>query len=182
MNFSGLIPELQEAGRYLDRVVHDSGLQGRVTSTVRTRGDQEKLYRKYLAGQSQFPATPPGQSAHEYGWAFDYVVSPYEYQTDVGLFWRDQMGGVWTPKDVVHFEYPGFAPPPTVDSIRDTPFFVDLLDFASSFIPGVGEIELGEMVAQWIDPIPDSKNTLEAKISRFLRSPIGSMYLAWKNS
>jgi len=50
---------------------------------------------------------PPGFSAHEYGEAFDYVVSPYEYQSDVGAYWVS-MGGEWGgAHDMVHFELPG---------------------------------------------------------------------------
>jgi hypothetical protein len=50
---------------------------------------------------------PPGSSAHEYGEAFDYLVSPEQYQQDVGLTWVD-WGGEWGgAKDVVHFELPG---------------------------------------------------------------------------
>jgi hypothetical protein len=50
---------------------------------------------------------PPGASAHEYGEAFDYVVTPNDYQPDVGATWQS-WGGVWGgKKDVVHFELPG---------------------------------------------------------------------------
>lgn len=50
---------------------------------------------------------PPGFSAHEYGWAFDLVVSPFDAIYDVGYTW-EQWGGAWGgKKDVVHFELPG---------------------------------------------------------------------------
>jgi hypothetical protein len=51
---------------------------------------------------------PPGHSAHEYGWAFDMVASTTEDLHDLGTVWV-QWGGVWSPTDEVHFEYPGFS-------------------------------------------------------------------------
>jgi len=59
-----------------------------------------------LAGQAGYPVAPPGYSAHEYGLAFDLVVSPMEALADVGYTWRE-WGGAWNPTDAVHFELPG---------------------------------------------------------------------------
>ncbi len=104
-----LIPELQQPARDLVDAAGAAGLLPRVTSTVRTYSQQRRLYNRYLAGFSQFPAAPPGRSAHEYGWAFDIVVSPFDALTDVGTYW-ETLGGVWggRGRDPVHFEYPGF--------------------------------------------------------------------------
>jgi len=110
-SLNGVLPDLVEAWRYLDQVVHASGLRGSLTSTVRTKAEQQRLYDRYVAGRAQFPAAPPGQSAHEFGYAVDYKVTPYAYQPDVGDYWV-QMGGVWHASDAVHFEYPGFVAPP----------------------------------------------------------------------
>jgi hypothetical protein len=102
-----LVDELREPARELDAAVWASGLQGRFTSTYRSRSEQERLYRAYISGRHHFPVAPPGSSAHEYGEAFDYLVSPAEYQSDVGLTWVE-WGGEWGGKaDVVHFELPG---------------------------------------------------------------------------
>ena len=102
-----LVDELRDAARELDAAVWASGLQGRFTSTYRARSEQERLYRAYIAGRHPFPVAPPGSSAHEYGEAFDYLVSPREYQSDVGETWVS-WGGEWGGKeDVVHFELPG---------------------------------------------------------------------------
>jgi hypothetical protein len=49
---------------------------------------------------------PPGLSAHEFGLAFDMVVSPMAALADVGSVWID-WGGGWNGADAVHFEYPG---------------------------------------------------------------------------
>jgi len=102
-----LVDELREPARQLDAAVWASGLSGRFTSTYRSRAEQERLYRAYISGRHNFPVAPPGSSAHEYGEAFDYLVSPPEYQSDVGLTWVE-WGGEWGGAgDVVHFELPG---------------------------------------------------------------------------
>ena len=105
-SFEALDPGLADDARALDSVVYQSGLQGRFTSGLRTRAEQTRLYNRFLAGQSQFPAAPPGASAHEYGWAFDYVVVPEAYQTAVGQFWAS-FGLGWSESDAIHFELPG---------------------------------------------------------------------------
>jgi hypothetical protein len=102
-----LVDELRDAAIALDAAVWESGLQGRFTSTRRSHSEQERLYRAYIAGRHPFPVAPPGSSAHEYGEAFDYLVTPSSYQRDVGLTWVD-WGGEWGgASDVVHFELPG---------------------------------------------------------------------------
>jgi hypothetical protein len=105
-SLDGLDAGLADAARALDSAVHASGLQGRFSSTIRTSAEQKRLYDRFLAGQSQFPAVPPGFSTHEYGLAFDYVVSPWDYQPDVGALWLS-WGGAWSASDLVHFELPG---------------------------------------------------------------------------
>jgi len=94
----------------------EAGLSPRVTSTLRTRAEQTRLYRRFLAGMSPLPAAPPGSSAHEFGFALDVVVTPYEALSDLGAYWED-LGGIWGGRfnDPVHFEFPGFKAPP-VDS------------------------------------------------------------------
>jgi len=89
-----------------------AGLQPRVTSTRRSRREQNFLYRRFLAGQSQYPVAPPGSSAHEYGLAFDVVVQPYGALSDLGNRW-EELGGVWGGRfgDPIHFEPPGFSRP-----------------------------------------------------------------------
>ncbi len=105
--FDELSPELADFARALVDAAGVAGLQPRVTSTVRTRSQQARLYRGYLANPGRaYPVAPPGYSAHEYGEAFDLVVSPMEALADVGYTWQ-QWGGGWNPADAVHFELPG---------------------------------------------------------------------------
>jgi D-alanyl-D-alanine carboxypeptidase len=105
-SLNDLVPELQEFARALVDAAGSAGLQPRITSTLRTRSEQGRLYRRFLAGASGFPVVPPGYSAHEYGEAFDMVVSPMDALADVGYTWQ-QWGGGWNPSDAVHFELPG---------------------------------------------------------------------------
>jgi hypothetical protein len=79
-----------------------------VTSARRTRRQQEVLYRAYLAGKNNgLPATPPGQSSHELGLAFDMARPNHEPLTDPYLPWLGEewirQGGTWWAGDPVHF-------------------------------------------------------------------------------
>lgn len=107
--FEDLISDLQGPAADLLQAAGEAGLQPRVTSTRRSQAAQTKLYRRWLSGLSNLPAAPPGTSAHEYGFAFDMVVTPWEALSDVGYTWQS-WGGIWTEKDPVHFQFPGFDP------------------------------------------------------------------------
>lgn len=107
-SISALIPELQPFAQALVDLAGRAGVQPRVTSTRRSRSQQERLYAAYLRGESQYPVAPPGTSSHEYGWAFDMVADSRENLHDLGFVWQ-KWGGDWSPKDEVHFQYPGFS-------------------------------------------------------------------------
>ena len=110
-----LQPDLQPWARALVDAAGAAGLQPRVTSTFRSHADQVRLYRRYLAGGSPYPANRPGTSSHEYGWAFDVVVSPMSALSELGALW-ESWGGVWGGRpqragsqyDPIHFEFPGW--------------------------------------------------------------------------
>src|SRR5260370_16951823 len=114
--FEDLIPELQEAERQLLQAAGEAGLQHRVTSTRRSATQQARLYRRWLAGLSPLPAAPPGTSAHEFGYAFDMVVSPFEALSDVGYTWHQSGGVCPTSRAPLPFEFPlslhPLSPPP----------------------------------------------------------------------
>lgn len=105
-----LIEALQPFAQRLVHLAGVAGVQPRVTSTLRSRSQQQRLYAAYLRGESKYPVAPPGTSAHEFGWAFDMIADSPEDLHDLGTVWR-QWGGVWSPTDEVHFEYPGFRRP-----------------------------------------------------------------------
>jgi len=75
-----------------------------VSSTYRTHSQQAELYRRYLAGLTDYPAAPPGQSYHEYGRAFD-VVAPWYILRRMGQVW-ESWGGTWGGhfRDPIHFQ------------------------------------------------------------------------------
>ncbi len=93
---------LLEVGRYYDsRLV--------VTSGFRDLSKQRELYEKWLSGQSQIPAAPPGKSLHNYGLAFDLARLGLDPMEDRLLQWLgslwDQVGGQWgQSRDPVHFQ------------------------------------------------------------------------------
>jgi len=79
-----------------------------VTSARRSSTDQQRLYARYLRGESKLPAAPPGRSAHEFGLAFDLARLGVDAKTDPFLI---ALGEVWSyyggrhggRQDPVHF-------------------------------------------------------------------------------
>jgi hypothetical protein len=100
-----LAPGLQPYAYALVDTAAQSGWAPRVTSTRRSRREQSFLYRRFLAGLSNYPAAPPGRSAHELGLAIDIIVTPYEALNELGSLW-ESWGGRWggRGKDPIHFE------------------------------------------------------------------------------
>lgn len=135
--FEDLIPDLQGPARAIVQAAGAAGLLPQVTSTRRSHQAQERLYRRWQAGLQPLPVAPPGTSAHEFGYAFDMVVSPWSALADVGYTWQT-WGGVWgSDRDPVHFEYPGFAPPAATENIIQTAasWFNDLPWYVQIWIP-----------------------------------------------
>lgn len=102
-----LVPELQDAANQLFEVATQSGLRPRVTSVRRGIIKQAQLYELRQFGQWPYPVAPPGRSAHNYGWAFDMVVDPYEALGELGALWQSWGGTYGGVADRVHFEAPG---------------------------------------------------------------------------
>jgi hypothetical protein len=118
----------------------------RVTSTLRSHAEQTRLYRRYQQGLQALPVAPPGTSAHEFGYALDMVVSPFEYLSDVGAFWQG-MGGVWGGQfnDPVHFEFPGFKNR-SAEPVKSSDPIYRLIDFASGWLPWIGPAQLADTI------------------------------------
>jgi hypothetical protein len=102
----GLSPVLRPAAEYLLAVARAYGLHPTVTSAVRSRAEQQRLFDRYRAGQSKYPAAPPGRSAHEYGMALDAVVPESEWPLWNAI--RSAIGFHWDASDIVHSEVPGW--------------------------------------------------------------------------
>ena len=98
---------LKDACLELQKAVSDAGGIPTITSTLRTRAEQQFLWDRYQRGLSSLPAAPPGHSAHEWGWAFDMVVSPEQWQPSVGRLWAKWGGAYGGRRDPVHFELKG---------------------------------------------------------------------------
>jgi hypothetical protein len=146
--FEDLIEEFQPFARELLLAAGQAGLAPRVTSTRRSPTQQARLYRRWLSGLSPLPAAPPGTSAHEFGYAFDMVVSPFEALSDVGYTWQ-QWGGIWGgDQDPVHFQFPGFVAPNP--SPTREPEFGPTPGIAQVFSPG-----------PWWAPIPSYVDLLK---------------------
>jgi hypothetical protein len=142
-SLDGLVDELRDAARELDAAVWRAGLSGHFTSTYRSRSEQTRLYRAFQSGRSAFPVAPPGFSAHEYGEAFDYVVSPAQFQDNVGQTWVS-WGGEWGGSyDRVHFELPGASGRANERgrAEQDQPGFLgSIIDVGVGLFPVFGEI------------------------------------------
>src|SRR5215470_6053753 len=108
ISLDALDADLRQGLQELLQAIANAGLQFTLTSTVRSYREQKFLWDRYQKGEAQFPAAPPLHSAHEYGWAFDGLVTPYDYQAEVGNAWEKLWGGKYGgTKDPVHFELPG---------------------------------------------------------------------------
>jgi hypothetical protein len=136
-----LVPELSPFAKELVKEAGLARLQPRITSTRRSHFEQTRLYLRYLAGRALYPTAVPGTSAHEYGEAFDLIVTPYEFLQELGSLWAS-WGGTWGGAgDPVHFELPGASASHRISPSTHT--IAEAADFILSFVPGVGEVELG---------------------------------------
>ena len=130
-----LIPEMQPFAAELVDAAARAGLQPRVTSTRRSHSLQMRLFLRALRGESPYPALPPGRSPHEYGYAFDMILTPYDALWDAGAVWQDA-GGKWGGEaDPIHFEFPGFVPPPISETAVRILSGADLPWYLQIFLP-----------------------------------------------
>lgn len=87
-------------------LAHAYGLQPVITSTFRSWEDQRRLYGRWRRGRSDFPANPPGQSAHGHGLAFDSWVPEEDLPLWTAI--REYVGWRVPSNDAVHAEVPGW--------------------------------------------------------------------------
>lgn len=107
-SLSTLQPALQPWAQWIFR--YGQSIDGKlvVTSARRSLAKQAELRAKYLRGESPIYAAPPGQSAHQLGWAFDMARIGVDPLDDWLLMW---LGKWWTyyggrfggAEDPVHF-------------------------------------------------------------------------------
>lgn len=158
-----LDPDLRAGLQEFQKFLSDNGALPTLTSTVRSAREQDFLWRRSQRGDSPLPAAPAGHSAHEYGWAFDLVVSPYSLQRGAGLAWEKYWGGKWGgTRDPVHFELPGAsqlawqlgesgAQPSGRQAPPEGGPFYQLADFLSAFVPGLGIVQMVDTLVSLLD-------------------------------
>ena len=74
-----------------------------VTSAVRSKEEQQRLYDDYKAGRSKFPAAPPGKSKHALGTAVDIDSSTANAMAQKGILAKYGLGQP-VKNDPVHIE------------------------------------------------------------------------------
>jgi len=101
---SGLDPRLRPYFEQLVAIAVRLDGTTRVTSARRSNAEQTRLYRRWLAGLSQYPVARPGTSKHQLGRAVDIVASPATLRR-LGAIW-ERAGGRWGGRfhDDIHFE------------------------------------------------------------------------------
>ena len=107
MRLRGLHPDVRAAADWAIRYAEDQGVPVTVTSGYRTWEEQAKLRARWEAGNAPYPANRPGDSAHNWGLAFDsWVPEPY------WPFWdavKVYVGFQTMPvTDRVHAQYPNW--------------------------------------------------------------------------
>jgi len=100
----GLEPDIRELAECAFSVAHDYGMLPVVTSTFRSWAEQTVLREKWERGESEFPANRPGDSAHQYGLAFDSWVPDDEMGLWVQI--RRSVGFRVPEGDLIHAERP----------------------------------------------------------------------------
>lgn len=115
----GLRPEVRNAAEWCLQVAQLNGIPVTVTSATRTWQEQSALrarYERCLARgpvrpdnpdrECRYPANKPGDSAHQFGLAFDSYTPP-EY-SDVWAYVRRLVGFYVPDHDLPHAEVPGW--------------------------------------------------------------------------
>lgn len=101
---AGTHPGVRAAANYALDIADFYRIPVTVTSGRRSYAEQDRLYKRFLAGGSSFPAAPPGASAHEHGLAFDSVTPPQHL--DAWDWIRGYVGFETRRSDEVHAVVP----------------------------------------------------------------------------
>jgi len=102
----GLDSRVRPYAEYAFEIARAYGITPTITSTYRSWAEQQKLRSRWERGESRFPANRPGDSAHNYGWAWDAVV-PASQQS----LWnqiRAYVGWEVLPNDIIHAQVPNW--------------------------------------------------------------------------
>jgi len=100
----GLNSELRPYAEWAHEIAEYYGISPTVTSVKRTWEEQQELYTAYVQGHSRYPAAKPGESAHQYGFAWDSWVRPDQMPMWTAI--RRYVGFIVPAGDEVHGELP----------------------------------------------------------------------------
>lgn len=100
----GLDSQLRPYAEYTFQLARHYGLTPQVTSVYRGWALQQQLRQQWEAGRSRWPANRPGDSAHNFGWAFDSVVPEPQQPTWDAI--RRYVGWRVPENDYIHAELP----------------------------------------------------------------------------
>lgn len=193
VSYDALDPDLLQGMKELEQFLTQNGVIPTITSTVRTYREQKFLWDRFQKGQSELPAAKPGFSAHEYGWAFDMILSDNSLLPIVGKIWVDYWGGGYGGKrDPVHFELPGAtrlaarlgasgaypdgAGPGGLQP-EDAPTILKLFDIGLSFTP-LGVVQIAELLSQVVAPATGKYDRI---ISALINTPLAEIW-TWAHS
>ncbi len=108
----GLHPLVRERAELVLQWANRFGVRPVVTSGFRSWQDQAELRRKFVNGESRFPANIPGDSAHNFGLAFDSVLPDRLRGNPLAEDWwervREFYGFNVPANDSIHAEVPGW--------------------------------------------------------------------------
>ena len=102
----GLDSRLRPAAEYTFELARYYGLTPTVTSVFRGWAEQQALRSRWEQGLSRWPANRPGDSAHNFGWAFDSWV-PEAQQAGWDQI-RRYVGWEVPPHDYIHAQLPAW--------------------------------------------------------------------------
>jgi len=114
LSLRGMHPQLREPAEFALEVAHFNGLRPQVTSALRTFTQQAALRRNFESCVARgafptqpgcrFPANRPGDSAHNFGFAFDSTVPASQMPLWTAI--REWVGWRVPANDVIHAELP----------------------------------------------------------------------------
>lgn len=108
----GLHPAVRERAEIALDWMNQFGVRPIVTSGFRSWHEQLRLRQRYEQGLSRFPANLPGDSAHNFGLAWDAVLpDSIRGNPDWERYWeavREAVGFNVPPNDTIHAEVPGW--------------------------------------------------------------------------
>ncbi len=116
LDLAGIHRDLRAYAEWCYRIAWHNGIQPNTTSVYRDWALQTYLYNRwqnckargeaYTEGPCRYPANRPGDSAHNYGLAWDSVVPPE--QQDAWDWIRRYVGFRVPENDPIHAELPNW--------------------------------------------------------------------------